>query len=456
MRNVTGLVVVAAIVCSACGSAEDASPLDSSGNEGGEGGSSHAVGSAGSIAATGGTSSSGGTTSSSGGAPNMAGAQGTGGTVSTGGTQNTGGTRDAGGGGGAMPVDGGGKLPSDAPHLMPGVWTVINPSTSCNPPGAYGVTVNQADPSMIYLASCGIHVSTNAGTTWRHIGAIGSGPTKGQYLGSSNYLRMDPKNPKHLYVSDGVHGGTNGFWVSTDGGETFDIPDGFAAKANNSVGGWTPDVYNMQVDPTDFNHVLVAFHSPFENSGRSGILESKDGGNTWIRHFPIATLTGAGWGIWFLYRPDLGIGNSSTWLLGAQGGGGHWRTTDAGGTWNKVTDNSMEHGGGQIYYTADGTLYSTGTPNVMRSTDNGATWTMVGPSAGYIGIIGDGNEMYVKAHDRTNPIITAAEKQGTSWTDYTPQPPQFFGGAYEYDFDRTNRIVYGAYLTAGLMALKVP
>jgi len=462
------VVPVAVLLLPACGASADPSPPDIAGDNAGAGGSN-----GGNVAGSSGTSAGGALatpgTTGSGGTLNMGGTTSTGGTLNTGGALNMGGARNAGGSGGTQAADAGagsdaGMLPPGAPKLTPGVWTTINPwgatPSTCGG-GAYCVAVDPSDPAVVYQCSCacnqacGIYKSTDAGSSWKHVAAIPSGPGAGLQLDSANHVRIDPKNPKHLYASDGVHGATMGFWVSTDGGETFTMPAGFAARADNAAGNWNSDVYDIAADPTDFNHVLVSFHSPFSFSSSSGVLESKDGGNTWIRHYPISTLTGAGWGIWFLYRPDLGIGNSGTWLLGAQLAG-HWRTTDAGGSWAKITDNNMEHGGGQIYYSADGTLYSSGQPNLMRSTDNGVIWTMMGPSFGYIGIIGDGSHLYAKAHDHTNPILTASESNGTAWSDYTPQPVEFFGGCYEYAFDRANKIVYGAYLTAGLMALKVP
>jgi hypothetical protein len=416
---------------------------ESTGGQATGGDSSTSGGASAGSSTVGGSSASGGSVQSTGGAAGGA----------TGGAQATGGT------GGTVVVP---DLPPDAPVLTPGEWVALNPTESTYPcnKSAYGIAVDPTNPAILYQCSCGIFKSTNAGTEWHQIGEVGSGPTAGQYLDSTGSLRVDPEDPQHLYVADGVNGGMQGFWVSTDGGETFNMPPAFDEHADDSVGGWTTDVYSVSVNPADFNHVLVSFHSPFEFSvggNKSGILESTDGGDTWKRHFPVGEATGAGWGIWFLHRPDLGIGDASTWLMGVQLGGGHWRTSNAGTSWQKVTDNNMEHGGGQIYYTADGTLYSTGQPRIMRSVDNGVTWEMVGPeNQGFIGIVGDGTNMYAKSHDRSTPIITATENDGDDWSDYAPQPEEFFGGSYEFAFDATNRIVYGAFLTAGVMALKLP
>src|SRR5207344_1782079 len=96
-----------------------------------------------------------------------------------------------------------------------------------------------------------------------------------------------------------------------------------------------------------------------------------------------------------------GIGNSSTWLLGTQGGG-MFRTTDAGATWTKVTDTGIQHGGGTIYYTKTGTIYATG--------------TTIGPAGGYNGIVGDGKQLYAARCFGPTPYLTAPESDGLNWT----------------------------------------
>jgi len=470
--------------CSSAGDTPDSDPaagLGQAGTATGAGGdcaNSTATtgenGPGGNSATIGGASGAAGSASGNGGSSvGNAGGAGTGGTSSNGGSGGKGGSGGSGGSGPFVPpscANGVTTLPADAPKLTPGVWTPINPAAvSFGQHGqggrdqdvfTQGMTIDPCNPGTLYLAACtnpvtgnapavpGLYRSTNAGTTWTKLGPF-DGPI---------HVRIDPKDHLHMYVVQGVRGATAGFWVSTDGGKTFKSPDGFTSKANNSVGGWTNDGYDVAGDPTDFNHVLMTFHSPFEFSSSSGVLESKDGGNTWIRHYPISSaLAGAGWGIWFLYNPALGIGNSSTWLLGTQGGG-YWRTTDAGTSWTKVTDHSMEHGGGQIYYSKSGVLYAGSTTHLMKSTDNGATWTYGGnpnkPNWGYIAIVGDGTHLYAASHDHTGEFQTSLDSDGITWTDYSTQISH--GGSFEMAYDAANGIVYSANEFDGLLALKVP
>ena len=104
------------------------------------------------------------------------------------------------------------------------------------------------------------------------------------------HVRIDPNDSNHLYAGDGVRGSSPGFFVSTDGGINFVKPQGFvdALKAA-SIG--TDDIYEVAADPSDFKHLLLSFHSAWGWTDTkwnmdAGVLESKDGGTTWIVHEP--------------------------------------------------------------------------------------------------------------------------------------------------------------------------
>jgi photosystem II stability/assembly factor-like uncharacterized protein len=350
-------------------------------------------------------------------------------------------------------------LPANAPALTPGVWTNISPAGVPFDANAtafgQGITLDPCDYATLYFAvvgfdpaaaKAGVYKSTNAGGSW----------TRSSALDEPINIAVDPRNPQHLYASDGVRGGTMGFWVSQDGGQTWSIPDGFNTTARNV--GACCDVYHVEPDPADFDHVLVSFHSPWQSgNGAGGILESRDGGTTWVAHQPRSEWAGqAGYGVLFLYDPALGIGDDKTWLYGCQNGGGHWRTTDAGTNWTKVTTNSMEHGGNKLYYTQAGVLYTGGFPKLMRSTDNGATFAMVGPDTnppGYLSVIGDGVHLYTGRHNGPTTVSTSAETDGLTWSDYNSQT--FAEGPFQMAFDPVSRILYASMIRTGAWALKV-
>jgi hypothetical protein len=349
------------------------------------------------------------------------------------------------------------------PALTTGRWGNISPTGLYRPDGSvpsYGcldIHVLPCDPYTLYLTTDieGMWKSTNGGATWASIGNFPT-PT------SPGVMQIDPGNPRSMYYGGGVRGASLGFWISTDGGDTWAQPPSFVAQANNSVGGWTNDVYVVQADPADFKHVLVTFHSPWEFGPAAGVLESKDGGNTWIRHGPLtalplpdggSTALGAGHSIFFL-------GNSSTWLLGTQGHG-FWRTTDSGSTWTQVSAVDMQHGGARPFYAKSGVLYVPALGTLLRSADNGLTFASVGPQTpdGYYDVVGDGNLLYAQSGNTggnstgPKPYVTSMESDGVTWTPYNDQT--FFDGPYRMAFDPIHRVVYSANWNSGVWALKV-
>jgi photosystem II stability/assembly factor-like uncharacterized protein len=109
------------------------------------------------------------------------------------------------------------------------------------------------------------------------------------------------------------------------------MPPGFETATQKPVG--TRDPNSIAVDPTDFNHVLVSFHSPWSDSNICGVLEGKDGGQTWKAHQPPAgSAKGYGMAVFFLFDPSNGQGDKNTWLFTTQAGS-FYRTTDGGATW---------------------------------------------------------------------------------------------------------------------------
>jgi hypothetical protein len=337
-----------------------------------------------------------------------------------------------------------------APALEVGVWTYLNPPqvTFGTDPAVFtqGLALDPCNPNVIYVGVCafdpeptnaGLYKSTDAGATWRRVGNLDE-PVR---------VRVDPRDPDHLYVGDGVRGATMGFWRSFDGGETWELPEAFAALDERA---FVLDVYDVAPDPNDFDHILVSSHSPWDWSGShplysraAGVLESHDGGTTWEMHDPEPSW-GYGHSVWFLRTPG-------TWLLGTQGDG-FWRTSDEGESWVQVTENNLQHGGGSIFYASTGALFAGGTPNLMKSLDDGVTWTTHGPHSGFNSLIGDGTTLY------TGPVfgprfITSPESDGETWTEV--EGAEFGSGPFEMAYDEVNGIVYAATWNEGFLALRV-
>jgi len=196
------------------------------------------------------------------------------------------------------------------PALTPGVWKNITPAGVTMTPENHvfcrGVTLDPAHPSTIYLCVCaydvtkgGLYKTTDGGATWAKIGK----------LDEPLHVAVDPQDSNHLYCVDGVRGATTGFWESRDGGTTWTMPPGFERVTQRPVG--TRDLYSLAVDPADFRHVLVSFHSPWSNSTNCGVLESNNGGETWKVHAPPPQSAGGyGMAIFFLimYSASWGDG----------------------------------------------------------------------------------------------------------------------------------------------------
>jgi hypothetical protein len=338
-----------------------------------------------------------------------------------------------------------------------GVWRNITPPSI--DPKQFPCTDLQfapGEPSVLVAMfgdGGGLWKSSDAGATWAQIGNLPMPNSLGRLL-------IDPKDAKHMYATGSVRGASLGFWVSHDGGTTWAIPGAFMSGESTM---WNFDVYNIVADPTDFNHILLTFHNGWPCCGNSaGILESHDGGDSYLVHPPAAGMDHAQ-GIAFLFNPALGIGDANTWLVGAGYNAGLFRTTDAGATWTQVNPLQQDHGGFDAHYSAQGYLYIGAVGGVYRSTDNGASWEQENnglPASYYYSVIGDGHYLYTGQSfvglDYNTPMFVSLEggsAEGRSWTAYSSQIiPQ---GPFKMVFDRTNHVIYNATWGSGAWALTV-
>lgn len=334
-----------------------------------------------------------------------------------------------------------------------GTWVNITPpgvSLSFNsPPNNYGTQVILTDPQhagTVYVGTCyqGIWKTVDGGKSWRK---INTGQNGAQLDGRVWGLALDHFNPQLMWAANGA-GGAQGIWKSTDGGVDWTISD------INTVNGQTisNDVYSYTTDPYTPNHVLVTFHTGWNaNTSSAGFLESLDAGRTWIVHQPPPGSDAASAYIFFL-------DNSRTWLLTDDDG--YYRTSDGGATWKKVSNAQHQHGGNQLYRARNGTLYAGAVGAIMRSSDDGLTWTPVAQTGhdGYNAVIGDGTYIYAQEANTggntagsPQPYLYTREDDGLTWRPYNGQT--FSDGPMSMAVDPATHTVYSSNWDAGVWKL---
>jgi len=374
--------------------------------------------------------------------------------------------------GGAMPIPTNLVIPdvsckAGTPKDLPvGTWTALGPpGVETSAYGMVGITIDPSNHDVLYTAiqDNGIWKSCDRGSTWFRLGAPNMDPDV--WDDTSNYLdvpfeiAVDPKDSMHLYATDGVRGGSDlGFWVSTNGGAVWLKTPGFKAIAKAT----TIDETDIAVDPVDFAHVLVASHSPWSGLNNAGVIETTDGGMTWVQHNPVMSWPEGTNGIEFLFDPSkptqAGVNDNKMWLNLTQDG--VWRTLDGGGHWDSVGPFPGIHGLNVAFRAKSGVMYAGATGSPIRSADNGKTWTQdtMGLPYGYYYVVwGDGQNLYTARSLNFGAMpgvsfFTSPDGDGTNWTQMGTET--FSDGPITMKYDDTNHIVYAACWKAGLIALK--
>jgi photosystem II stability/assembly factor-like uncharacterized protein len=239
-------------------------------------------------------------------------------------------------------------------------------------------------PHVFYFGSVGggVWKSVNAGRTWRPI--FDSQPSA-----SIGAIAVAPSNPNVIYVGTGeadmrdsiAYG--DGMYKSTDAGSTWTR---IGLETTRQIG-------KILVDPANPDLVFVAalghVYGPHPDRG---VYRSRDGGRTWQKvlykndsvgaidlafdpsnsRVIYASLWNTRRPPWFIYAPSNGPG------------GGIYKSTDGGSTWNQLTNGLPVDGFGR-----SGIAISASRPSrvyavidakeggLYRSEDAGATWTKI-------------------------------------------------------------------------------
>ncbi|MGH8278268.1 MAG: WD40/YVTN/BNR-like repeat-containing protein [Gammaproteobacteria bacterium] len=334
-----------------------------------------------------------------------------------------------------------------------GVWKTTNagwtwkPIFDHEPVASIGaIAVAPSDPNIIYVGTGeadprsemsygdGMYKSTDAGKTWTHIGL-----DKSMEIGT---IIVDPHNPERLFAAalGNIYAANpeRGIYRSTDGGQTWQK----VLYKNANVGGMS-----LAFDPDNSQIVYASLwatrrppwsvYPPSIGPG-SGIYKSIDGGTTWKQLTDGLPTEGVG---------KIGIAVAPTdpnrvyAIIGTKtqdGGGGLYRSDNAGATWT-LADSDPRIWGRQWYFgrvTVDpkneNTLYVMNV-TIYRSTDGGVSFdAWKGNSGG-----NDFKELWINPTD-TNLMLSTSDMLGgvvtldggKIWSTWNNQPTGQYYGVY--------------------------
>ncbi|MBP9112406.1 MAG: hypothetical protein KBF88_06325 [Polyangiaceae bacterium] len=273
---------------------------------------------------------------------------------------------------------------------QPGVWTNVTPAAITLNPSAFNndnfgindVLTDPARPSDFYAFTChqGVWKSTDYGQSWTKIntGSNGSELDKAKLWTAAidPDRTRNPNTPPTLWTAAGNRAA--GVWRSTDGGVSW---TSYLTNNSTAVAGcfnnnyYANDLYSLDVDPYDKNHLIGGFH------GCPGISESTNGGVSWTTVNVVANMGSS------IYPFFVNTGNAATtrttWVTQPDEGSAAismFRTDNGGATWTNVLSGAHHaHGSAQFHQTGNGTIYAPAysKQGIFRSLDFGITWTQV-------------------------------------------------------------------------------
>jgi photosystem II stability/assembly factor-like uncharacterized protein len=255
----------------------------------------------------------------------------------------------------------------------------IGPAVTSGRVADFAVDPANRSHYVVAVASGGVWLTINAGTTWKPI-------FDGQGSYSIGCVALDPHNPHVIWVGTGENnsqrsvGYGDGVYRSRDDGKTW---ENLGLKTSEHIG-------KILFDPRDSQVVYVAAQGPLWGPGGDrGLFKTSDGGKTWKAVLTISENTGVSDVVLDPRNPDVLLASAyqrrrHVWTL-IDGGpeSAIYKSTDAGATWRKVTKGLPEVDLGRIGLAVAPTnpdiAYATveaadGKGGFFRSTDRGESW----------------------------------------------------------------------------------
>jgi hypothetical protein len=307
-----------------------------------------------------------------------------------------------------------GPIASPCALGAPGVADDITPPVTSigGNAGVRDVVIDPFDRSVLYVSTSqqGVWRTGDCGASWTHTNTGINAPMIENSIPFG--FALDRFVPDTLYI--GPRYGGQSLWMSDSAGVhwTKILPVDVAMPLWNG----DADIARIATLPDEAHHVIATSVGGWTgDNGDSGVIEGRLDGDTWqwIAHPPAAGMGN---------QQELAVIDAHTWLVVANPfttNGGAWITRDAGTTFVQLDDYVADGDGFQLYRAADGTLYRPANDGLLRSTDDGATWTDVFAGLGLGGtrsVIGDGTALYASSSipdgDSAVRLFSAPEQPG--------------------------------------------